>query len=73
MLSLPKNHPDIVTSFDNIGGVYYDKNENDNALEYYLKSLEILNSSLPSNHPDFAYSYSNIGLIYKKKMKTTKR
>jgi preprotein translocase subunit SecA/nephrocystin-3 len=41
--------------------------DNEKALEYYSKSLEILKETLPPNIPDIATSYNNIGLIYSKK------
>jgi len=50
-----------------IGLVYYGKGENDKALEFYQKSLEIRLKSLPPNHPDLASSYLNIGSVYKSK------
>ena len=38
-----ENHPDVGSSYNNIGSVYKEKSEYDNALEYYTKSLSILN------------------------------
>jgi tetratricopeptide (TPR) repeat protein len=65
--TLPPNHPDIATSYNNIGGIYDNKGDNEKALEYYYKSLEIRKETLPPNHPDIATSYNNIGFIYSKK------
>jgi tetratricopeptide (TPR) repeat protein len=65
--SLPPNHPDIATSYDNIGSIYYNKGENETALDYYNKSLKIRIESLPPNHLDIATSYNNIGSIYNNK------
>ncbi len=41
--------------------------DNDKALEYYFKILEIRKETLPPNHPDIARSYNNIGSIYSNK------
>ena len=34
-----ENHPDVGSSYDNIGSVCKEKREYDDALEYYTKSL----------------------------------
>jgi tetratricopeptide (TPR) repeat protein len=65
--TLPPNHPDIATSYNNIGSIFSNKGDNDKALEYFSKSLEIYKETLPANHPDIATSYNNIGSIYKNK------
>jgi Tfp pilus assembly protein PilF/energy-coupling factor transporter ATP-binding protein EcfA2 len=65
--TLPPNHPDIATSYNNIGFIYSNKGENDKALEYFYKSLEIYKETLPPNHPYIATSYNNIGGIYDNK------
>jgi tetratricopeptide (TPR) repeat protein len=65
--TLPTNHPDIASSYYNIGGIYFKKGDNDKAIEYYFKSLEIRKETLPPNHPSIATSYNNIGLIYQNK------
>ena len=62
--SLPPNHPDLATSYGNIGQVYSKMGEYSKALEYYEKSMEIQRKSLPPNHPDLATSYNNIGQVY---------
>ena len=62
--SLPPNHPDLATSYNNIGLVYSDMGQYSKALEYYEKDLEITRKSLPPNHPSLATSYSNIGQVY---------
>ncbi len=64
---MPPNHPDIATSYNNIGLIYKYKGEYETALDYYNKSLKIRIESLPPNHPDIATSYDNIGSIYDNK------
>ena len=59
------NHPDIASSYSNIGSVHYSQREYVKALEWYNKSLTIrLTVYRDSNHPDIATSYSNIGTVY---------
>jgi tetratricopeptide (TPR) repeat protein len=65
--SLRPNHPNIATSYNNIGLIYYNKGEYDTALDYYNKSLKIRIESLSPYHPNIATSYNNIGLIYDNK------
>jgi tetratricopeptide (TPR) repeat protein len=62
--TLPANHPDLATSYNNIGVVYKNMGEYSKALSYYEKALEIQQKSLPVNHPDLATSYNNIGRVY---------
>ncbi|CAF5003981.1 unnamed protein product, partial [Rotaria sp. Silwood1] len=60
-------HPHIATSYNNIGLVYKDKGDYDNALDYCKQALDIWKQTLPEEHPDIASSYNNIGLIYQDK------
>ena len=62
--SLPTNHPDLASSYNNIGNVYDNMGEYSKALLSYEKALAIQQQSLPTNHPDLAYSYNNIGNVY---------
>ena len=52
--SLPSNHPDLASSYNNIGIVYDSMGEYSKALSSYEKALEIRQQSLPPNHPDLA-------------------
>ena len=63
-IALPKNHPNLTTSYCSIGQVYNNMGEYSKALEYYEKDLETTKISLPKNHPDLAASYNNIALVY---------
>ncbi|CAF4164299.1 unnamed protein product, partial [Rotaria sordida] len=62
--TLPPNHPDLASFYNNIGAVYRNMGEYSKALTYYEKDLEITLKALPPNHPYFAGSYNNIGLVY---------
>ncbi|CAF4264442.1 unnamed protein product, partial [Rotaria sordida] len=62
-IALPSNHPDLATSYNNIGLVYDNMGEYSNALSSYERSLEIRKIALPPNHPDLASSYLGIGNV----------
>lgn len=59
-------HPDVATSYNNIGFVYHEQGNYPKALEYLNKALEIWLNVLGENHPDVATSYNNIGSVYSK-------
>jgi tetratricopeptide (TPR) repeat protein len=65
--SLPPNHPDIASVYNNIGTVYNRKGETNLALKNYEIAYELRQKQLPPNHPHIANSLNNIGLIYKEK------
>ncbi|CAF1281709.1 unnamed protein product [Adineta steineri] len=65
--SLPHDHPDIAAVYNNIGAVYYKKNELNLALKNLEIAYEMRRKQLPSNHPHIAGSLYNIGGIYKAK------
>ncbi|CAF1514258.1 unnamed protein product [Adineta steineri] len=65
--SLPRDHPDIATVYNNIGAVYHKRDELNLALKNYEIAYEMRRKQLPSNHPHIAGSLSNIGLIYQAK------
>jgi len=52
---------------NNIGNTYDNKGYYDKALEYQLKSLEIMQTVLGEMHPDYAGALNNIGITYLKK------
>ena len=62
--SLPSNHPDLASTYGNIGNVYSSMGEYAKALSSHEKALAIQQLSLPSNHPQLASTYGNIGLVY---------
>ena len=59
-----EHHPDVATSYNNIGLVYDSQGEYSRALEMYERSLEIIKSVYGDNHPKVAASYNNIGSVY---------
>ena len=63
-VALPQNHPDLATSYNNVGGVHYNMGEYSKALSSYERSLEIKKVALPPNHSGLARSYNNIGNVY---------
>ncbi|MBQ7396561.1 MAG: tetratricopeptide repeat protein [Lentisphaeria bacterium] len=62
--SLPDNHPDIASSYNNIGGAYLKMGEYENALTNFNKALDIRLQTLPKNHLGIASFYNNIGGVY---------
>ena len=54
----------MATSFDNIGLVYQEKGDHENALVQYQKALEIRTRVFGSDHPDVATSYQNLAAVY---------
>jgi len=53
--------------YNNIGTVFSDQGDYDKAIEYYLKSLDILEKVFGKKHPETAISYYNIGNMYSSK------
>ncbi|CAF1236656.1 unnamed protein product [Adineta steineri] len=53
--TLPSNHPDLASSYNNIGVVLHNMGKYSKALSYFEKVLEIKQQSLPSNPSDLAY------------------
>lgn len=61
---LSAEHPELATSYSNIGCIYLALGDYEKALEYDEKALELQEKNLPSNHPDLAKSHNNIGVTY---------
>ncbi|CAF4150510.1 unnamed protein product, partial [Didymodactylos carnosus] len=51
LISLPPNHPDIATTYNNIGLVYDNQGDYEKALKAYKKALSIVRRTLPLAHP----------------------
>ena len=64
---LGENHPNVASSYNNIGIVWDVKGDYDRALEYHEKALSIRLRVLGEDHPDVATSYNNIGSVWAKK------
>ncbi|CAF1205730.1 unnamed protein product [Rotaria magnacalcarata] len=62
---LPPNHPQLATTYHNIGLVYLKLGDHSKALSSHERSLEIRKVALHPNHPDLATSYNNIGEVYR--------
>ena len=63
---LPENHPDIATSYNDMGLAYGALGEYKEELECCLKALAIQEKVLPENYPDIATLYNNVGYAYGK-------
>ncbi len=61
---LSADHPELATSYNNIGSTYSGLGDYAESLKCAKKALEIQEKNLPSNHPDLAISYNNIGMTY---------
>ena len=59
----------MATSFNNIGNVYEEKGDLENALVQHQKALEIRTRVFGSDHPEVAASKENIGLVFEKMTK----
>ena len=59
-----ENHPDVATSYNNIGLVYDCQGDYPRAMENYEKALKIRLGIFGENHPDVALIYNNIGAVY---------
>jgi tetratricopeptide (TPR) repeat protein len=64
--TLPPNHPDFATSYNNIGSVYYEMKQYPKALPFFERALEIFRNSLPSNHPSIQTLRQNIEIVKEK-------
>jgi tetratricopeptide (TPR) repeat protein len=61
--ALPPNHPDLATSYNNIGMTYCNKNDYSKALTFLEKAITIWQTSLPPNHPDIETAKNYIEII----------
>jgi hypothetical protein len=61
---LGTDHPSAATSYNNIGSVYYEKGDYENAFVEHRKALEIRLKMLGPDHPSTAESYKNIVGVY---------
>ena len=69
---LGEEHPDVATSYNNIGAALEAQGKYDEALVYYQKALTIRIKVLGEGHPDVATSYNNIGSPWIPKENTTR-
>ena len=59
-----EEHPDVATTYNNIGTIFAHQGEYAQALEYYSKSLDIKKKIFGKEHPILVKSYNNIGTVY---------
>ena len=72
MKKLGKEHPDIIKSYDDIAGYYaYFKNY-EKAIEYYKKSISLMEKTLGKEHIDLADKYETVFVLYSKLMNKEK-
>ena len=64
---LGENHPDLATTYNNIGNTCKNKGDYDAALQYLDKAMKIYERVLGENHPDLATTYDNMGNVYDSK------
>jgi tetratricopeptide (TPR) repeat protein len=65
--SLPSDHPDIASVYNNIGHIDYEISDINAALKNYTLAYEIRQRQLPPNSPHISSSLVNIGHIYRAK------
>jgi tetratricopeptide (TPR) repeat protein len=64
---LPPNHPSIASTLNEIGIVYDKMGNDEKALNYFKRVLEICRNCVSSNNLDFAEYHTNIGRVYYKR------
>ena len=55
----------MADTYNNIGVVYEEKGDLENALLQHQRALEIRTRVFGSEHPDVAMSYGNMGYVYR--------
>jgi tetratricopeptide (TPR) repeat protein len=63
---LSANHPSLATSYNNIGGLCYNRGEYSTALSYLERALNIFQLSLPPNHSHLKTVKESIEIVKKK-------
>jgi tetratricopeptide (TPR) repeat protein len=61
---LEADHPDLATTYNNLGLVNYTQGKYEESERYTLLCLEIRKKVLGADHPDLATTYNNLGLLY---------
>lgn len=59
-----RDNPRIPALLNNLGQYYQQLGQNQEALQYALRALEIRKKTLPPDHPDFGGNYNTLGNIY---------
>jgi tetratricopeptide (TPR) repeat protein len=66
IFKLSKYHPKLATAYNNIGEIYIQLNDFENALKYLQYALDIHLKGTVSTHTDLAAIYHNLGHVYQK-------
>lgn len=61
---LGDEHPDLASTYNDLGVLSSKRQNYEQAKEYYFKALSIRLKQLGENHPDTAESYCNLGVLY---------
>ena len=72
VLKKTKYHPLLATMYNNIGEIYIQLNDDENAFKYLQHALNIRLKGTVSTHTDLAAIYSNLGLIYQQRKELKK-
>ncbi|CAF4416558.1 unnamed protein product, partial [Adineta steineri] len=57
---LPANHPDVAGTYNNLGGVFNELGQYEQALLYHLEAFAIATATLPNEHSDIKLYQHNI-------------
>ncbi|CAF1281281.1 unnamed protein product [Didymodactylos carnosus] len=60
-----ENDRDVAAIYNELGTSYWERGNNEQALVYYSKCLEIELKSFPADSPSLATTYNNIGNAYR--------
>ncbi|CAF5228827.1 unnamed protein product, partial [Rotaria magnacalcarata] len=61
LATLPHDHPDIATSYNNLGWLFNERSgDYAKALDYFQRSLAICRKTLPPTHRDIVRTEQNI-------------
>ncbi|CAF1262488.1 unnamed protein product [Adineta steineri] len=64
LLEKPSSESEKTHYYHQLGYIKNRQGDNEQAIDYYEKALEIKTKTLPANHPSLAASYNNIGVVY---------
>lgn len=67
LLTETKNPNEIYFIYNQLAFIYDAQKKYDQALEYYEKSLKIIQKICPADHPNVGVLYNNIGSVYNNK------
>ena len=62
---LDPSHPDIGTTYNNIGAAHYQLGDQEKASQYYEKALDIRIKALGLYHQDVAQTFNNLGMLHR--------